>query len=112
MLTYKCTTACPHCIVKAGPARTEEIRIEDAVNWVEKAATYRAGHIKGLALTGGEPFYNLDLLQRISDFGDKLGMVVSVVSNAFWATSKQAAVQMAFELPRKIDPMIEGDRRG
>lgn len=99
MMTYKCTTACPHCIVKAGPSRTEEVLIEDAINWIEQAATYRAGHIKGLALTGGEPFYNLDLLRKISDLGDKLEMVVSVVSNAFWATSKQAAVQMLTSLP-------------
>ncbi len=99
MLTYKCTTACPHCIVKAGPHRTEEVLIKNAVNWIEQAATYRAGHIKGLALTGGEPFYNLDLLRRISDFGDELGMVVSVVSNAFWATSKPAAVQVLTSVP-------------
>jgi MoaA/NifB/PqqE/SkfB family radical SAM enzyme len=99
MLTYKCTTACPHCIVKAGPHRTEEVLIEDAVNWIEQAAGYRAGYIQGLALTGGEPFYNLDLLRRISDLGDELGMVISVVSNAFWATSKQAALQMLTSVP-------------
>jgi sulfatase maturation enzyme AslB (radical SAM superfamily) len=99
MLTYKCTTACPHCIVRAGPSRTEEALIENAVNWVEQSAKYRNGHIKGLALTGGEPFYNIELLRKISEIGAKLGMVVSAVSNAFWATSKTAAVQMLSSLP-------------
>ena len=33
MLTYKCTIACPHCIVKAGPNRKEEMTLESAFNW-------------------------------------------------------------------------------
>ena len=99
MLTYKCTTACPHCIVRAGPNRTEEVVAEDTLAWIEEAASYRTGYIKGLALTGGEPFFNLDLLRNVSNSGYQHGMVVSVVSNAFWAGSKRKAVRVLSSLP-------------
>ncbi len=99
MLTYRCTTACPHCIVEAGPHRKEEVRLADAVQWTEQAAAYRSGCIRGLALTGGEPFYNRDLLESVSNHGARLGMAVSVVSNAFWATSRQTAIAVLESLP-------------
>lgn len=52
MLTYKCTIACPHCIVEAGPHRKEEMRLDEALDWIKQAKAYRNGHIIGLALTG------------------------------------------------------------
>jgi MoaA/NifB/PqqE/SkfB family radical SAM enzyme len=99
MLTYRCTIACPHCIVEAGPHRKEEMRLEDSLAWIEQASTYRDGHIKGLALTGGEPFYNLDDLAQISAHGQALGFIVSVVTNAFWASTKDVALEVLTSLP-------------
>ena len=99
MLTYRCTVACPHCIVEAGPHRKEEMRVEDALAWIEQASAYRHGHIKGLALTGGEPFYDLEKLAQISAFGAALGFIVSVVTNAFWASTKDAALSILSKLP-------------
>ncbi len=87
LMTYKCQIACPHCVVKAGPRRTEEIHIKDALNWITQISNYRNGYIKFLSLTGGEPFYNLNNLKLISKFAENLGLLVSAVTNAFWATS-------------------------
>jgi MoaA/NifB/PqqE/SkfB family radical SAM enzyme len=99
MLTYKCPIACPHCIVEAGPHRKEEICLEHCLTWIEQASTYRGGHIKGLALTGGEPFYNLEALAQISAYGQALGFIVSVVTNAFWATTRPEALSVLSKLP-------------
>lgn len=99
MLTYKCTIACPHCIVKAGPNRKEEMLLDRILAWIEQASAYRNGHIKGLALTGGEPFYNMENLIQISGYGKKLGFIVSVVSNAFWAATKNIAKDVLSRLP-------------
>jgi organic radical activating enzyme len=99
MLTYKCTIACPHCIVEAGPHRKEEMRLAHSLAWIEQASTYRYGHVKGLALTGGEPFYNLETLAQISAHGQALGLIVSVVTNAFWATTRPAALSVLSKLP-------------
>jgi|GEM_PF-316513 len=99
MLTYKCTIACPHCIVEAGPHRTEEMPLEECLAWIDQARTYRDGHIKGLALTGGEPFYDVEKLSRISEYGQSLGFIVSAVTNAFWASSKDIAMSILSDLP-------------
>jgi MoaA/NifB/PqqE/SkfB family radical SAM enzyme len=93
MLTYKCSIACPHCIVKAGPERKEEMTIESAHKWLDQIHTFREGFVCGISLTGGEPFYNLPHLINIADYANKLGFIVSVVSNAYWANSREEALQ-------------------
>jgi organic radical activating enzyme len=99
MLTYKCTIACPHCIAEAGPRRKEEMPLEQCLAWIDAAGAYRDGHVRGLALTGGEPFYNIPNLTRISDHGQALGLIVSVVTNAYWATSPETALSVLAGLP-------------
>ena len=71
VMTYKCQIACPHCIVKAGPHRTEEVSMENALDWIEQISSYRDGYIRVLSLTGGEPFYDMDKIRQISSFGGK-----------------------------------------
>lgn len=99
ILTYKCQVACPHCIIEAGPHRTEEMRLSDALNWIKQIAEYRNGYIKVLSLTGGEPFYNINNLKQIATFGENCGLLVSAVTNAFWATTKEEAVKVLRKLP-------------
>ena len=99
MQTFKCTIACPHCIVEAGPHRKEEMRYEDSIGWLDQAHRYRGGYIQGLALTGGEPFYNSELLNNVSNHGRELGFTVSAVTSAFWATSKKRAISVLKNLP-------------
>lgn len=99
MLTYKCTITCPHCVVEAGPHRKEEMKISDAKKWIEQVSKYREGHVLGLALTGGEPFYDIAKLAKISEFCQKKGFIVSVVTNAFWASTNDSASKTIEGLP-------------
>jgi MoaA/NifB/PqqE/SkfB family radical SAM enzyme len=99
MMTYKCQVTCPHCIVQAGPHRQEEMPVPDACEWIRQIAAYRNGYIKVVALTGGEPFYNLDNLKAISDYLAASGLLTSVVTNAFWASSRGKALRILRELP-------------
>lgn len=99
MLTYKCSVACPHCIVEAGPHRKEMMLLEDSFTWTLEASAYRDQHIKGLALTGGEPFFDMDNLKSISGHGRKLGFVISVVTNAFWASTREQALKVLSQMP-------------
>lgn len=93
MLTYKCTIACPHCIVKAGPNRKEEMRLEDALKWIDELKLFKNGYVVGVSLTGGEPFYNIEKLATIADYAIEKGFVVSVVTNAYWASSRDSALE-------------------
>lgn len=98
ILTYKCTIACPHCIIEAGPHRKEELSLKNAYKWIKEVSQYRDGHIKGISLTGGEPFFSIENLKKISRYAHGLGLLVSVVTNAFWATSKSEALKILEEL--------------
>jgi MoaA/NifB/PqqE/SkfB family radical SAM enzyme len=91
LITYKCQVACPHCIIEAGPHRKEEMWLNDALDWIAQASQYRAGYIKLLSLTGGEPFFNLDVLETITTFAQNKGFIVSAVTNAFWAMNPKTA---------------------
>ena len=94
IMTYKCQVTCPHCILEAGPHRTEELSLQDAFSWIKQIADYRNGYIKVLSLTGGEPFYNLHSLERIAEFGEACGLIVSAVTNAYWAKTPDKAVRI------------------
>lgn len=98
LITYKCQVMCPHCILEAGPHRTEQTNLKDAFKWIRQVAEYRNGYIKVLSLTGGEPFYNIDNLKAISSFADQCGLMVSAVTNAFWASTPERAVNLLKEL--------------
>jgi pyruvate-formate lyase-activating enzyme len=99
MQTLKCPITCPHCIVEAGPHRKKEMRFENSLEWMEQARRYRNGYIEGLALTGGEPFFNVKNLRKVSNHGKDLGFTISAVTNAFWATSKKKAISVLRKLP-------------
>jgi hypothetical protein len=99
MATLRCPVACPHCIVRAGPHRTEELPLAEARDWIRQVAAYREGWVKALGVTGGEPFCNLDLLGAIAEEAAAAGLVLSVATNAFWAPSRQEAIGVLEALP-------------
>ncbi len=99
VITYKCEVSCPHCIINAGPTRKEQIALSDAMDWIRQVAAYRDGFIRMLALTGGEPFYDLDLLQEISQYARDCGLLVSAVTNGYWAETPQRALEVLRQLP-------------
>lgn len=98
-MTYRCQVACPHCIIEAGPERTEEMLIEDMFDWIRQIASYRDGHVKVLSLTGGEPFFNVPVLKSVSDYAASYGLFVSVVTNAYWASTEKEAIRLLENLP-------------
>jgi MoaA/NifB/PqqE/SkfB family radical SAM enzyme len=98
MLTFKCSIACPHCIVQAGPHRTEEMSLPQALQWVDDIAAYDEGCVKGISLTGGEPFYNRELARELCRRALQHGLIVSVVTNAFWAETREQALNVLSEL--------------
>jgi organic radical activating enzyme len=98
MLTYKCSIACPHCIVQAGPHRTEEMTVSNALQWLDDIAAYDHRCVKGVSLTGGEPFYNPELVQQICRRATEHGLIISIVTNAFWADTRENALRVLSQL--------------
>lgn len=70
------------------------MKLEEALDWISQVSTYRNKYILSLGLTGGEPFYNLDRLEAISTHARRLGLFVTTVTNAFWAPTKERALEV------------------
>jgi organic radical activating enzyme len=100
LLTFHCQASCAHCVIRAGPDRHEEMRIEDARNWIREIASYRDHYVYVLSLTGGEPFSNLKLLRETMETSAEYSLYVSVVTNGFWAASREKAKQLLQSLPK------------
>ncbi len=99
LVTFHCQATCAHCILRAGPDRHEEVSLEDAYNWIRQIADYRDHYVYVLSLTGGEPFYNLKLLREVMEFATECKLYISVITNGFWATSREKAKQILKSLP-------------
>ena len=100
LLTYHCQATCAHCIIRAGPDRHEEVRLEDARDWIGQIASYRDHYVYVLSITGGEPFSNLKLLREVMQFAAESKLYVSVVTNGFWGASREKAKQVLESLPK------------
>jgi organic radical activating enzyme len=108
-LTFKCQVACSHCSVKAGPHRTEAVDEGEASDWIAQAARYDGGRIKAINFTGGEPFFDLPALRRLVRFTASHGLFATSVTNAFWAETPSAAIEILRSLPDLIMIQISAD---
>ncbi len=93
-LTYRCQVACQHCVVEAGPHRSEEVSLDVAVGWLHDIAKYRNGYVRAVGFTGGEPFYDIAKLRILAELAETLGLAASAVTNAFWASDRETAMHV------------------
>jgi MoaA/NifB/PqqE/SkfB family radical SAM enzyme len=97
--TYRCPLACAHCIVEASPMRRELVDLGEADRLLEALASYGGGCVRAVALTGGEPFLDLEHLRRLAALAARRGLLVTAVTNAFWATTPGEAERVLLALP-------------
>lgn len=96
LVTSRCNASCAHCTVDSGPYRSEALSAEQITSLMDQAAhIWRRQRSLGedlhFSISGGEPFLDFAKLQRIVAYGAKLGAVVAVVTNGYWATTHAAA---------------------
>jgi hypothetical protein len=95
LLSYKCTTSCKHCMYACSPRWPADwISEEDAARVLSQLAAKmrdrypfpgRVGVNEGIHFTGGEPFLNFDLLLRLVETAERLGIPSTFVeTNGFW----------------------------
>lgn len=97
VLTYRCNFNCRHCIADAGPARSEELPLRLAKEFIDGVA---AGAEIGLVgYTGGEPFLVYDSLLHLMDYSyQRHGKMQGVVTNASWAVSPEITLSKIKQL--------------
>jgi hypothetical protein len=97
LLTFRCNAECAHCLVDAGPRRSEVMEEPDVYSYIDQASAIPYG-TSALCLSGGEVFLYYSLVERIISYAAPKFKSISVVTNAFWAKSEAAA-------SRKLEPL-------
>lgn len=91
LLTYGCTYECDHCFVWSGPFQPGTLTIPRIETIFQQ--TRALGTVIWFYFEGGEPFlYHATLrwgVRRAAELGFKVG----IVSNAYWANSREDALE-------------------
>ena len=87
ILSYKCQSACAHCIYNCNPHWNEWITRDDLYAALE--ATLVWPHAFKVHITGGEPFLNFPLLLESVKIATKLGIPCYLETNAGWAVNNR-----------------------
>ena len=91
LLTYQCTFECDHCFVWGSPWQTGTMTLENLRHIVREAQDL--GTITSIYFEGGEPFlYYATLLAGVR-LAQEAGFEVGIVSNSYWATSVEDAIE-------------------
>ncbi len=91
LLTYQCTFECDHCFVWGSPWQTGTMTLEDIRHIVREARDL--GTITSLYFEGGEPFLYYATLLAAVRLAKQAGFEVGIVSNGYWATSVDDAIE-------------------
>ena len=94
--TNTCTAACRHCSMNSGPDRTDRLSGEQLHDIIEQLTTSCDIHV--IVFSGGEStLLGDDLLAAIRQCKEA-DVVTRLVTNAFWATSPEVALEKLREL--------------
>ena len=103
LLTYQCTFECEHCFVWGSPWQTGTLTLENIRHIVREAQAL--GTITSMYFEGGEPFlYYATLLAGVR-LAKAAGFEVGIVSNSYWATSVEDAVEWLRPFAGLIDDL-------
>ncbi|MBU7005064.1 MAG: radical SAM protein, partial [Theionarchaea archaeon] len=98
LLTYQCNFRCDHCFVWGRPEARGVMTVSDIAGILREAG--RIGTIERVYFEGGEPFLYYPTMLRGIREARGMGFDVGVVTNAYWATSREDALEW-------LGPMVD-----
>jgi MoaA/NifB/PqqE/SkfB family radical SAM enzyme len=98
LLTYQCNFRCDHCFVWGCPEARGVMTISDIAGILKEAS--RIGTIAKVFFEGGEPFLYYPVMLRGIREARVMGFDIGVVTNAYWATSREDALEW-------LGPMVD-----
>ena len=91
LLTYQCTFECDHCFVWGSPWQHGVMTLENIRRILREAQDL--GTIESIYFEGGEPFLYYAVLLEGARLAKNAGFQVGIVSNSYWATSVEDAIE-------------------
>lgn len=104
-ITERCNMKCRHCCAIHG---TGEVSREDAVNWIRQIAESKVE--SRIAFLGGEPTLCLDDLIEYVKCARENGLLPSIVTNGYFAKTKEAAEKVLDKLEGLESVVISSDK--
>ena len=96
--TWKCNATCASCCYSCSPKRVEKLSLLQALSLIEE--TTHIEEIQHLSISGGEPFLYLDEIKILLEELNKTGRTSNCVTNAFWASTPEKAIDILKDLKR------------
>ena len=91
LLTYRCDVECDHCFVWGSPKSSGVFTVKQIKCILAEAK--KLGTVDCISLEGGEPFLYYPIMIRAIKEAVKLGFCVEVLSNCYWASCPEDAVE-------------------
>ena len=103
LLTYECTLECEHCFTWGSPWQSGTMTLRDIRHYLQQAK--EVGTVQRIYFEGGEPFlYYAIMLQGIR-MASEMGFEAGVVSNSYWATTVEDAIEWLRPVARLIEDL-------
>ena len=103
LLTYKCTFECDHCFAWGSPWQEGTLTLEQIRTALQQARDL--GSVESIYFEGGEPFLYYATLVKGIEMASQAGFKVGVVTNGYWATSQEDAIEWLRPLAGKIQDL-------
>jgi len=91
LLTYQCNYECDHCFVWGSPSQKGVMTLAQVRDICRQAQ--RLGTVEWIYLEGGEPFLYYPVMVRAAQEAAQRGLRVGIVTNDYWATTVEDAVE-------------------
>ncbi len=103
LLTYQCTFECEHCFVWGSPRQSGTLTLGQIRQILNQAK--ETGTIGKIYFEGGEPFLYYAVMLKGAQEAAALGFRVGIVSNAYWANSREDALAFLSPLHGVIEDL-------
>jgi MoaA/NifB/PqqE/SkfB family radical SAM enzyme len=91
LFSYKCTYECDHCFAWGSPWQEGTMTLAQVHDILRQGE--ELGTVEWIYFEGGEPFLYHAVLKRAVEAAALHGFQIGMVTNAYWATSKEDAIE-------------------
>ncbi len=91
LLTYRCNFECDHCFLWGSPWQSGTMTLAQIKEILRQAKEHPS--IKSIYFEGGEAFLYYPILLKGVQLASELGFETGIVSNGYWATTKEDALE-------------------
>jgi len=101
LLTYRCDVECDHCFVWGSPNAKGTFTFKQVAEILAEAR--KIGSVSYVSIEGGEPFLYYPIMIKTVNRSVELGLHVEVLSNCYWATCVEDAVEWLLPIAEAKD---------